>query len=297
MTSPFTTGFPPVLELLNARPAAVGKVFFVDGNSGSDSQEGTDPNFPLLKIGTAIGKCTENKNNYIIVLDCWNGDAGAIALNKHRTHVIGIGNSHSPYCMLAKTGDTNIFTVTGYYCEIAGFCIGGGSTKAGIEVNNASALWVHNCDFGNADVGDTPAYGILYTSGQINAYQFAEDCLFLGSGNSAQGRISADGVCAAGNGTLFRSSIVRKNIFNSLPGIAINIGGAYGASILENIIGLDADTAGAGITLSSYSIGCTIANNVANFGKGVCSNNPFVDGSTLNNWINNTKGIVLTNPA
>ena len=58
----------PTLELLLQRPAALGKVFFVDGTSGLDTQEGTDPAAPLLTMTTAIGKCTAGKGDVVIVL-------------------------------------------------------------------------------------------------------------------------------------------------------------------------------------------------------------------------------------
>lgn len=271
-----------------------GHIFFVDGFTGSNGNSGTDPANPFLTITYALTQCVNNRDDYIFVLDCWNADAGAIAVNKNRVHIIGIGNGLAPAPMLAATGDTNIFTVPGDYCEIAGFCLGGGASSAGIECSGALNLWVHNCEFGNADNGDTPAYGILCTQGTVNAYMLIENCVFLGSGGTSQGKISGDGIRAIGT-NICRSTIIRNNIFGQIPGIAINMTNMYGGFILNNQIALDANTSGAGITLSG-STGCLIDGNHASYGK-TDATAPFVDSGVANCWVLNYKGIAVFQPA
>lgn len=69
-----------------------GKVFFVDGTNGSDSNSGTTPESPLLTLEAAYALVTGSKNEIIFVI----GGSSAVALqasfawNKSYTHLIGL---------------------------------------------------------------------------------------------------------------------------------------------------------------------------------------------------------------
>lgn len=274
----------------------VGNVYYVDGNSGSDSASGEWPDDPLKTITAALAKCVANHDDYIYVIDGWNQDGGVITVSTHRVHIIGVGNNLSPYVMQAATGSAHIFHVTGDYVEIAGFAMGGGATSyGGINCHGSLGLWIHDCFFGDADVGDTPAYGILCAPGTVNAYMLIENCIFAGSGGTSQGKISAYGIYAAGT-NICRGTVVRNNIFGQLPTAAMLFANMYGGFILDNKIACDADTAGAGITMSG-STGCLIAGNMANYGKTDMSANPFVDSGSANCWVGNIKGDAFQHPA
>lgn len=273
----------------------LGNFYYVDGNSGDNTKDGLSPDTPKETITAALALCVNNHDDYIIVLDGWNQDAGAVAVNKHRVHIIGVGNNLSPYVMQKATGDTHIFIVTGDYVEIAGFAMGGGATKAGINPYGALGLWVHDCFFGDADVGDTPREGILCEPGTVNAYMLIEDCIFAGSGGTSQGKISAYGIYAAGT-NICRGSVFRNNIFGQIPTTALHFANMYGGFITGNLIACDADTAGAGIVMSG-STGCLIANNTANYGKTDMTANPFVDTGSVNCWTGNVKGDAFQHPA
>ena len=72
--------------------------------------------------------------------------------------------------------------------------------------------------------------------------------------------------------------------------------------ILNNQISMDADTAGAAITLGAESLGCWIDGNSANFGDTNASGNlPYVDSATggadQNNWGLNYQGGAAAYPA
>jgi len=265
-----------------------GDKFFVDGNSGSATASGKSPDEPLSTIAAALALCTDNADDYIFVKDGWNQDAGAVTIAKHRVHIIGVGNNLSPYVMQKATGDTHIFIVTGDYVEIAGFALGGGATKAGINPYGSLGLWVHDCFFGDADIGDTPREGILCEPGNVNAYMLIEDCIFAGSGGTSQGKISAYGIYAGGT-NICRGSVFRRNIFGQLPTAAMLFANMYGGFVLGNVIACDADTTGAGIIMSG-STGCLICGNKANYGKTSMTNNPWVDTGSVNCWVDNIEG-------
>ena len=280
-----------------------GTEYHVDATNGDDDNTGLDWANSLASINAAIDKCTADQDDYVWVKECWNTDAATITVDVNRTHIIGVGGGGASgdgrfnnYCMLAATGDTPIFTVTGDYCEIAGFQLGGGATKSGIQCDSPLCLWVHNCMFGPADIGDTPAYGILCQAGTVNAYMLIENNIFLGSGGSCQGTITADGICAGGTNNL-RSTTIRNNIFVALPGIAINLANAYGAVVIDNRIAMDADTTGSAITMGAGSTGCCIMGNMANYGKADGTNSGYTDGSSTNCWSGNEEGNDPTYPA
>lgn len=276
----------------------VGSVFYVDGNSGSDSYgvQSKNSNYPMKTINATLDLCTAGKDDYIIVKDYWNADGATITVDVDCVHIIGVGYSRGNRCMMAATGQTSIFTVTGDYCEIAGLSMGGGSTSAGIVCSGSLALWVHNCEFGNADIGDSPQYGILCTQGTVNAYMLIEDNIFLGSGGTSQGKISAYGIYAIGTNNC-RSTVVRNNVFGQIPTTAILFANAYGAFVLNNVIACPSNAASSAIVVSG-STGCLIDGNHANYGKtDMTDNYPFVDSGSANCWGINYRGITADLPA
>lgn len=283
------------LEGVKAGIQGVGNTYFVDGNSGLDTNDGLTPDRPLKTITAALAKCTDNHDDYIRVIDGWNQDGGVISVNKNRVHIIGIGNKLSPYVMQKATGDAFIFSVTGDYCEIAGFALGGGATAGGIECVGSLGLWVHDCFFGDADIGDTPECGIECRQGTVNAYMVIENNIFAGSGGTSQGTISAYGIQAEGT-NICRGTVIRKNIFGQLPTSAIRLTNMYGGFVLDNQIACDENAAGAAIIMSG-STGCLIDGNHANYGKTDMGLEPFVDTGSANCWGINYRGVTADLPA
>ena len=275
---------------------SVGNVYYVHGFDGSDTQDGETPSTPLKTITAALAKCVNDHDDYIFVMDGWDQDGGVVSVNKHRVHIIGVGNALSSYVMQKATGDAYIFTVSGDYCEIAGFVLGGGSTAGGIQCNGSLGLWVHDCLFGGNDVGDTPKYGIVGVGGTVNAYMVLEKNLFTGSGGTSQGTISDTGIYFPST-NVCRSTVVRNNIFGQLPTRAIYLNDMYGGFVLDNRIACDEDADGAAIYMGGTSRGTLIDGNRANFGKTLMARNPYVDLSSLNCWGVNYRGIAPILPA
>ncbi|GAH96061.1 unnamed protein product, partial [marine sediment metagenome] len=82
-----------------------------------------------------------------------------------------------------------------------------------------------------------------------------------------------------------------NNLFVGIPGIGIQINTlGTGMIIVGNTFALDANTAGAAITLSNNVIGALVANNVANFGKTTMVAIPWADGAGGSTWMNNKRG-------
>ena len=274
-----------------------GEVYWVDGIGGDDSQDGLTAETPLLKIDTALGLCTADNNDYIFVLDCYQQDTFPIAVDKTRVHIIGIANPYGQYPVMLPTGDTAIFTVgsSGIYSEISGFNLSGGAAHGCIELTGAVGLWIHQCMFGGANAGGTPQDGILLVTGSTTSEALIEHNYFLGSGN-ASGKLTRDGIQALSTNPMTHA-VIRNNVFQGCPSIGVNLGGnAQSAMILDNKFALDANTAGAAITLGAGSAGCFIDGNHANFGKTAMAANPYVDGSAVNTWGLNYRDKTATLP-
>ena len=279
---------------------AEGNVFWVDGVSGDDSQDGLAPNKPLKKIDTALGLCSNDNNDYIFVLDCYQQDTFPIVVDVTKVHIIGIVNKSNRYAVMAPSGDTAIFTIsgTGNDCEIAGFDLSAGAAHGSIELNNPIGIHIHDCLFGCNQAGGTPQDGIIAETGQYNPiHGVIENCKFYGTGNSSNGKLTRDGIRGTGGGAAnWKNMTIRNNIFLGIPGIGIDLDRAQGAMILDNRFALDANTAGAAITLGAATTGCFIDGNHANFGKTAMAANPYVDGSAVNTWGLNYKAVTGTLP-
>lgn len=268
------------------RPFNLGKVFYVDsyGPEVSDSHEGTDPNRPLLTIATALGKCTAGQNDYIIVLDAWSEDTEPIVVNKARTHIIGINTGPmAQWVVVTPSSDTAVFQIptAGQHCEIAGFNIGGGESRGGIQTQTSPfGVWIHHNVFGHEyPGGNTPLYGIESdTSPTGMVHSLIEDNFFYGD-EAGFGKI--DGIAVIMYGC--KGLVLRRNFFIGLTAINVQITDAVQAIIVDNQFALDGNTTGRAITLVGCD-GCWINGNSAGNAKSVMSNIPWADNSANNHW-------------
>ena len=283
----------PNMTNQSQRPFNLGKVFYVDtyGPEASVNAEGTDPNRPLTTILAALDKCLADQNDYIMVLDCYDADSEPIVINKTRTHIIGINTGPmSQYCVLVPGGDTAVFQIpsAGAHCEIAGFNIGAGANRGGIQFQGSPhSVWIHHNIFGHEFPGpETPKYGIeADTSPTGVVHSVFEDNVFYGTTGTGFGKIDSMGMILYGT----KGCVVRRNTILGVPGSAMQITDALGMAILDNKIAMGADTAGYGIKLLGC-VGCWIDGNHIAFGETDPSNGYSDDGTNVNNWGINWKG-------
>lgn len=83
------------LPIVGAGPVlTTGSIFFVHSGTGQAGNDGTDPDNPLVTIDAAVGKCTANKGDHIIVMPGHVetvATAGGLALDVAGVTIIGIG--------------------------------------------------------------------------------------------------------------------------------------------------------------------------------------------------------------
>ena len=280
---------------------AEGNVFWIDGVSGDDSQDGLTPSKPLKQIDTALGLCSNDHNDYIFVLDCYQQeDSFPIVVDVTKVHIIAVVNKSNRYAVMTPPGDTAVFTISssGNDCEIAGFDLSAGAAHGSIELDNPIGIHIHDCIFGSDQAGGTPQDGIIAETGQRNPiHGLIENCKFYGTGNNSNGTLTRDGIRGTGGGASnWKNMTVQNNVFLGILGIGIDLSIAQATMILNNRFALDANTAGAAITLGAGTKGCFIDGNSANFGKTEMAANPYVDGSAVNSWGINYNAITATLP-
>lgn len=75
-------------------PASTGTYYFIDSNTGSDSNDGKSPQRPFATIDYAIGNCTASKGDVILVMPGHSesiSGAGAITADVAGISIVGLG--------------------------------------------------------------------------------------------------------------------------------------------------------------------------------------------------------------
>lgn len=275
-----------------SRPPAIGRVFFVRAG-GSDTDNGIDPGTPFLTIEHAIGKCENDRNDYIYVLDCWDADTYPIVINKSRIHIIGVTSPAMNVFPQLQGSTADIFQLNANYVEIAGFgfvSIGAAGIVSGAAT--PSYGWIHHCTFATAAL--SLLNGIELSGGQMGNMLIEDN--FFGA------NITNDGLTGQ-----FVNCIIRNNVFRDCANVAVNLGGVEIGAVIGNYFfrGLDGAPAGWAITLAVAANGGIIADNKASqTGNAVGADNlPYVDasgaavGTRLNGWAANYHGETVIVPA
>lgn len=284
----YKDGTQPIGGLDRQRPIPLGKVFYVDGNAGNNSNNGIDPATPFLTIAYALTQCVANRNDYIYVLDHFQ-EAFPISVNVRKIHIIGVAPTPD-YVWLTAPGDTAIFTLDADHFEIAGFEFGAGATHAAIESGGGGYGVIHDCRFGWMQAGQD---GIRMPAPLESPALIIEECSF---GNN----LTRDGIRIDHNMT---RGEIKNNIFRSVPGVGVNVLGQMALGlIISNKFKLPGNVAGAAITLSAAAGGneIYIGDNDANYGNTTMALIPWVvtGGSAVTcTWDNNRRNGVVVMPA
>lgn len=216
----------PLSEIQNAGILTSGSVFWVKSTSDSDYstfQNAVGPANIFNDVQSALNKCRNDKNDYVMVCPkdsntVWTNtlNAGsAFIINKARTHLISVGYgkaTHGYSNTLQGPGtsaayDVSVVSVFAPSVEVAGFRILGtaGTTANGtmLQVVNlgtastgtAHQAWFHDCLIENNQASGGGANGsatVVSTGGTVNGYRF-DNCSLVAN---ATGAISV----AFGNG-------------------------------------------------------------------------------------------------
>jgi len=274
-----------------------GKVFYVNGESygptGSDDNQGTDPNYPLATITQAVSLCRQRTNDYVFIQGFYQTDTFPITLNKRNIHLIGIapGGGFQGRALVDGVGEPAFATgSTGGGVEMAGLRMGastGGDPCINV-VTDTYFMYIHDCSFGKYIVATDGIYG---ATAHMNGWTI-EDCWF--------GAYLTD--CGI-ECTNVVENTVRRNIFSEIHGKGISYGSGAVGEIMDNYFYTpiaEAEASGWAITLGGVSCtqGMIMGNKASQHGGSSADggNNPYKDLSTgtlitcTNAWSGNWDG-------
>lgn len=130
-------------------PFTTGKYFFVDSNTGSDSNSGTTKTQPVATLDKALGLCTANKGDVIILMPGHSETitgAGGITLDKAGVHIVGLGayDARPTFLMDAATAVTCLVTAANVTVENCLFKAGHADIVVFATVTAKGNVW-KNC--------------------------------------------------------------------------------------------------------------------------------------------------------
>lgn len=292
LVTEFGAGQIPVV----GRPPAMGRVFYVNGQTGVDTNNGIDPGTPFLTIDKALSLCEGWRNDYIIILR--GGGAQdypiTVAADKQRVHIIGVTNDNVQRVPGFAAGAHAVFDILADQVEIAGLQLLTDNANPAILFSGLGwGAWIHHCSFGTTvatqDGIRCDAEGLV--GGLIEHNYFGHN-------------ITRDG-CRLNAPT---RSVIRNNYFREIvkDGVGIHIvaGGAEVSAIVENYFyGAIAEDLVAGWAITTSGFGAIIANNHAMQTGDNTGKNPYRDlsvgviGAKLNGWGMNYSGQAVIPPA
>ena len=129
-----------------------GTVFFVDSTTGSDGNTGRSPERPLATVDYAIGRCTANKGDHIIVMpnhaETSTNTAGFWAFDVAGVTLVGIGSFGQRPRLLLDAGTAASVTVSAADVTLRNLEIAAGTadTVNAIDVTS-TGLWLDEIEF------------------------------------------------------------------------------------------------------------------------------------------------------
>ena len=267
--------------------AGLGRVYYVDGCAGSDSNDGLGPTTPKLTLAAALALCANDHNDTIVLLDYYNLEGGAaVTINKSKVTIVGAegGCRDRSWTCLHATADTACLIVAANDVRIHQIYFDAGASHGGIEFSGGKCrIGIYDCWFGSG------AHGVYSVPGGIAFSLEVANCFFCQS-------LTGHGIYINDDPAFI---YLHHNFFDQAQGDAINVVQGGGNRICDNTIACGADAQGRGISLGASVTRCLCARNVANFGDTDMVANPFEDGAGagVNHWMANYKGITLIQPA
>lgn len=170
--------------LWGAIPQTQGRIFWVapsasytvDGRSysASDNNDGLSPERAVLTLDYAVGLCTDNAGDVIVLLNGAHSWSASVAVDVAGITITGLpgGKGHPGYkrASITTTASDEVINVTAADVEIAHLMVIPVTTKTGIDYTaGADRLYVHDCAFDlYTAAANTGTKGIASTSAIIN---------------------------------------------------------------------------------------------------------------------------------
>lgn len=170
-------------------PQTTGSIFFVapsasysiEGRSynASDDNDGRSPELALRTIDYAVGKCTANASDIIVLLPGSHTVTATVAVDvagititgmvggpRHMARAMAAGGSKMRTSVTTSTASTHVFTVTAADVEIAYLHFVPVAGASALEVSNAAdRLYLYDCTFNMTTAANTATFGVHFPLG------------------------------------------------------------------------------------------------------------------------------------
>ena len=258
-----------------------GVVYYLDGSSGLDANDGLSPEAPFLTITYALSQMTAGNNDYLIILAYPGAAAGEtwpVQVDISKAHIIGTPSQAAPSPLIDAPADTACFDIAASNVEISGLEFSSGASFACIETSGG--IWkanIHHCFF-NWQSGGQDA--IQLSNNTDNA-----DCPHWWIHDNKFGAFSTQhGIHIAYNST---RSVIERNLFLDVAsggiGVFVDQAGAAVGAILDNTFAVADAADGEAVTTIAGTAGCTIHGNRTGEGVAAMTQTPYRD-LGANNW-------------
>lgn len=192
-------------------PQTSGKIFwvaasasyYVEGNyyNASDDNDGLSPERAFRTIDYAVGKCTANVGDVIVLLPGDHSSTATVAIDvagititgmlggqRHVARGMAAGGKKMRTTVTTSAATTAVFTVTVADVEIAFLHFIPVAGGAGISLSNAAdRAYVHDCTFSMVTAANTATFGIHFPLGTgtttANDDSVIRNCYFAASDN------------------------------------------------------------------------------------------------------------------
>jgi hypothetical protein len=167
----------PVMGSGGLIEATTGNVYFVDSNTGSDSNDGDSPEVPFATLDHAIGHCTASKADKIILMPGHAETTTAIALDVAGVEIIGLGVGRNRPTLTATAAASDLIDVTAANCRIKNIRLVGAASACTSLISIAAHDF--ECIGCSLEQAATPLIAVIVTGG-YDRFLF-QDCIFMGT--------------------------------------------------------------------------------------------------------------------
>ena len=260
---------------------AAGAVYYLDGTSGLDTNNGLTPDTPFLTVTYALTQMAEGANDYLIVLGYPNaavGETWPIDINKSKVHIIGTPSQASPSPSFFPDEDAHCFIISASNVEIAGLQLSGAATKAAIVTSGT--IWKANIHHNFFNWMQTAQDAIQLS----NETDLADCPQWWIHDNKFGSNFTQHGIHIIYNSC---RTIIERNLFLDIPsggiGVFVDQAGAAVGAILDNTFAVADAADGEAITFIAGTALCTIHGNRTGEGVAAMTQTPYRD-LGANNW-------------
>ena len=258
-------------------PLNCGDIFWVDGVSGLNANDGLTSLTPKLTIEAGVDLCTADNDDVVIVMRYPSagaaGETWPIAVDTAAIHLLGGGlGLASPVCWIAPAASAG-FVISEGECEIAGFDLGAGGGANG-SIENSGTVWrahIHHNDF--------------------SLMRAAQDSIKM------TGAVDCPHIRIEHNST---RSVIRNNRFYVPSGaVGVHLQGLCTAVgyVIDNTFKVADAAAGEAVYVENANAEmCQFHGNRVASGNVAMAFNPYRDLGATNHWGYNTAGIAPTLP-